>query len=226
MVNWQSAVECKRCQYPLTVQAGAPVGTQPAAYTPGQWASPYAPPPPPAQFFRGPNPYEAQAAAPAGVWRDGKTLVAAKDAPLPPLCVKCGCPVEQADFKRTYRWHPPAFYLLLFVAWLIYLIVALCVRKQATVYLGLCERHRARRRTGMMVGALLMTASVALLFFGFGSDTGEVIAVGFFTLIVGLIWTVAAAHLLTPKKIDDHLVWLNGVSPDYLAGLPHWPGRV
>jgi hypothetical protein len=226
MVNWQSAAECKRCQYPLTVQAGAPVGTQPTAYSPGQWASPYAPPPPPAQFYRGPNPYEAQATTPAGVWRDDKTMVLAKNAPLPAVCVKCGCAVEQADFKRNFRWHTPALYLLLLISVPIYLIVALCVQKRATVHLGLCEEHRAKRRKGLTVGWVAFVLGLVMLLFGIGSETPALLLLGLLGFFAGLIYVLVAAHLLTPKKIDQNFVWLNGAHPDLLARLPQWPGQV
>src|SRR5256714_9279786 len=90
LVNWQTATECKRCQAPLTASA--------EPYEPGQWNSPYAPPPPPPQFYN--DAPAAQWGELPGVWRKQSTLVMDKNAALPALCVKCGCPVERADFEK------------------------------------------------------------------------------------------------------------------------------
>src|SRR3954471_12771898 len=93
MVNWQEAVACKRCGAQLG--AAAPSAT----YTAGQWASPYAPPPP--TNFYPMTAFPGATAAEAGVWRKASTLVTALDpqreATLPNLCVKCGCEVEASD---------------------------------------------------------------------------------------------------------------------------------
>src|SRR5205814_9534968 len=61
LINWQESVACKRCGAQLG--AAAPSAT----YTAGQWASPYAPPPP--TSFYPMTAFPGATAAEAGVWR-------------------------------------------------------------------------------------------------------------------------------------------------------------
>src|SRR5438105_2254349 len=101
------------------------------------------------------SPLPGLVAMPAGeydVWRDGRLLVMRKEARLPDRCVKCNAAVDRWRLKRNLHWHPPAVYLLLFLALLsclfilIYVVVALIVRQMAKVHIGVCPKHAAQRR--------------------------------------------------------------------------------
>ena len=48
-----------------------------------------------------------------GLWRSGKTLVAAKDAPFPDRCVVCAQTNDLHRVKRRLYWHHPAIFLTL-----------------------------------------------------------------------------------------------------------------
>lgn len=110
------------------------------------------------------NPYEAPAAEiakeehhlkePGGAWRDGKLLVMRPEANLPDRCIRCNAPAGGFRFKRNLSWHPPGWYLLLFFNLIIYVIVALIVRKRAKVAVGLCARHRKKRANAIILGWL------------------------------------------------------------------------
>ena len=217
MVNWQTVTECKRCRLPLGVSAGA--------YAPGDWSSPYAPPPPP-QFVGGVATYPSGLETRPGVWRQKSTLVMDKNATLPPRCVKCSEPVVAADFERKLRWHHPAIYLIVLVNWLIYVIVALCVRKRATIYVGLCPTHRTKRRTALMLTWALVAIGFALIFAGLSGDMPGLAGLGGLNLLGALIYAAVAVPLVRVKKIDEHFIWLKGVDESYLAQLPEWRGGI
>jgi hypothetical protein len=151
------------------------------------------------------------------VWRDGKFLVAAKNATLPNRCVKCNQPTA-FKIKKKYYWHPPAWYLLIFLNVLIYAVAALAVRKTAELEVGLCDDHQKRRKLTLAVGALLPLLGVGSCVVG-GSTEGLVV-IGVGSAVLGLVWLVLASQLLTPNRIDDHVIHLKGVSLDYLSALP------
>lgn|GEM_PF-509763 len=227
LINWQSDAECKRCHAPLGAADTAPV-TAPAAYVPGQWSSPYAPPPP--TTFHPTTAYPGASVAEAGLWRHNSTLVVALDharqATLPPWCVKCGCHVEAADFKRKFHWHPPAYYLLLLVNLLVFAIVAMIVRKHATLYLGVCPAHRAQRRRAIMLSWGLIVVGIVLIVVGVANDTPGLAGLGALNTLGAIIYGAVSAQPVTVKKIDERFAWLNGVDAGYLAQLPDWPGGV
>lgn len=222
LVNWQTATECKRCQTPLAAAA--------EYYQTSQPVYPYSPPPPPVDFSQ-PQDYPQhypQMAQPEtqGLWKDGATLVMGKDAALLPACVKCNRAVERTDFRRKLHWHPPALYFLIFAGWLVYVIVALVVRKKATVWLGLCEMHRSQRRYLVAMCwllALLGTAGISgAIKVG---DPGPAM-IGALVILASLLLYSFTVPVVVVKKMDDHFIWLKKVHKDYLAQLPSVPGRV
>lgn len=180
---------------------------------------------PPAQSF-GP-PFDQQAAI-AGVWRKGDLLVMDKRAQLPNVCVKSNLPAERF-LKRKLAWHHPLISISILASPLIYIILAAILTKRATIHIGLTEEWHARRRTRLIVTWLLILTSAAMLVGGFVlvdqmRDVAPLMFLGALILfIAGLIFGVVATRLVTPTKITDDLVFIKGVHPDFLAGLPEFP---
>ena len=207
LANFATDVSCKRCGAQLpgagSVAAGAPQGIV--------LEDGYVLPPPPISRY-------------SGVWRDGSKLVMSRDAELPPRCVKCNVPTH-FRLKRRLSWHHPLLYILLFVALLIYLIVAMVVRKNATVEIGLCDEHLKKRRRDLRIAIGLLVAGLAGLALAIGFSDGTYLLLGFLGLIAALIYGIVAVRIVAPSKIDDQFVWLTGVNKTYLSELPPWPGR-
>lgn len=156
------------------------------------------------------------------VAREGKTLVMSRDAQLPDRCVKCNAADGIVRLKRNLYWHHPLIYLCLLANILIYAIVATCVRKRATIEVGLCPRHLKRRRAGIAIGWGSFGLFVASLF-ALGLQHGGWIALaGFVIFLVGVVAGVVMSTPVSPKRIDEENIWLKGVHPAYLAGLPEW----
>lgn len=166
-----------------------------------------------------------------GLWRDGGTLVMEKTAVLPDRCVKSNQPTRRT-LKRKLSWHHPALFLTIFLCGLIpYVIIALIVRKTATVHIGLSDEWFAKRRRATIIGWLLVLVGVVLFVAGFSIDDkkGNVAApLILFGLVFGLlaaIFGLLAARMVFPKRITDRHVWINGVCREYLETLPPWDDR-
>lgn len=209
LINFATATQCKRCGtlFSQTVSSESGANLQGFVLEDG-----YVLPPPPSLGLPG-----------AGIWRDGKTLVMTKDAVLPDRCVKCNA-FTQGRLKRKLSWHHPAYFILLLVAWLIYLIVSMVVRKRATVELGLCDEHRAKRRNYIWVTLLLALGGFAGFFLAIAAEDGTPALIGLLMLITALIFGLIATRVTYPQKIDDRFVWLRGVNDEYLNQFPPWPG--
>src|SRR5438445_9109093 len=92
------------------------------------------------------NPGQAVFNAPfAGLWAQGDLLVMHKLAPLPDICLKSNLPSTRR-LKRSLSWHHPGYYFFILLHILIYIIVALIVRKSATIYVPLTDEWFIRRR--------------------------------------------------------------------------------
>lgn len=190
--------------------------------TPDPEFNPYAAPAGPIYSSAAPGPIDGP-----GVWVDGDLLVMTKDATLPDRCIRCNAPAHGYRLRRNLSWHSPAWFLLILVSWLIYLIVALIIRKKAMIDVGLCEVHRGRRRRAIAVGWVLGVLGVGLIAWGLSRFRhGEAVAVaGVVAILAGLIYGVVGSQVVAVKRIDDRLVWLRKVAPEYLLSLAS-PGRI
>ena len=210
LVNFATETTCKRCGEGL-VRGGPLFGvpiSQGIVLEDG-----YVLPPPPTVGMPG-----------SGVWRDKSILVMSKGAALPQRCVKCNEPTHGLVLKRKLSWHHPAIYLIILVALLVYLIVALFLRKNAIVEVGLCEKHLARRRQGVLIIWLLFLVGVAGFIMAMVAADATYLLAGLVFFLAAIIFGLISVRVVVPSKIDDKFVWLKGVNKDYLNQLPQWPG--
>lgn len=162
-----------------------------------------------------------------GVWRDGKWLVMSRSAALPGRCVKCNEPAHEPVKVRKVYWHHPLIYLLFFLYGLIYIIVALIVRKRADVNAGLCAEHKSKRRNAILLAWAGMLSAIVLPI-GFAQGTEYVDAwILFCTLLFfgSAIAGIVLSRVVYAKKIDNERARLGGCGTEFLDSLPDFPGH-
>jgi hypothetical protein len=162
----------------------------------------------------------------SGIWRDGNKLVMYKGARLPDRCVHCNAPANGRRLNRTLYWHHPLIYLVVLAGVLVYVIVALVVRKKAVVAIGMCDRHYTRRLRSMLLWWLITAASGALFWYGVRVNSpmaGWAILTAVSVFFGNLFFAVAITRPVAPARIDDYYVWLRKIHPDYLAEFPPLP---
>ena len=164
-----------------------------------------------------------------GLWRDGKLLVMHKGAVLPDRCIKCNAPAGGLRLKRSLSWHESKYFSLGKLHPLLYLVVALLVRKTAKIELGICRRHCCNRLMGMAIGwALFFLGVAAIAILAARPPRKEAIQVVLALSGTMLLWggPVCAAvfyPVVRPLWIDDEHIWLTGTGSDYLAEFPPIP---
>ena len=156
------------------------------------------------------------------IFRDGARLVVEPGASLPDRCVKCNAPAEGFTKRFNLSWHHPAIYFTILAGVLIYVIVALIVRKTARINIPLCPRHRAKRRNIILIGLGVFLLGIVGFFTAAALDNGWYVLVGFVLFIGGIITMVVGSQTVTPALINERAAWLKGVCPDFLAELPEW----
>jgi hypothetical protein len=159
------------------------------------------------------------------LWRTNKKVVARTETIFPDRCIKCNAPANGFRLKRVLYWQHPAYLLLLFCNLLILLIVVLIVRKKAVVHIGLCERHRARRKQGIIIGLSGLIGGIVLIIGAIVSQSWLMGIAGAVALLGGSIYGVILARTISPTKIDKEYVWATGCHRDFLEGLPEWRGN-
>ena len=161
-----------------------------------------------------------------GIWRRDKMLVMHKKAILPDRCVKTNQPTTR-KLKRSLTWHHPAIFLAILANLLIYLILALALRKTAVIYIGLSEEHYERRKRNIWIAWGLFLLGVSL-FFGaavsMSPGSNELLVLGLIfgpiIIVIAALWGIYGCRVVYPKKIDNDYVYLKGVCEDYLAQFP------
>jgi hypothetical protein len=174
---------------------------------PGTAVNPYAPP------RAG---LEVQPAG--GCWREGKALVMRAGSALPHRCVKCNEPAAQPIKSRWVYWHHPGWYLLILVNVLVYVLVALVVRKRSRIAPGLCSRHRRRRRVFLAIGWGGFFLGLAFFFPG-PLETAAGPAIGMLIILAAIITGMAGARIAYAARITKEEVRLKGCGAAFLDSL-------
>jgi hypothetical protein len=156
----------------------------------------------------------------AGMWREGKLLVLRKDARFPDRCIKCNAPSVAPKRRCSLSWHSPWLYLLLFLAVLLYAIVAMIVRKRAVVHVGLCERHQKRVLWGRIIGWGGLAIELLLVGAALIAIDSDYALVALALLAPWLVATIVVNRLVLPQRIDERYVRLKGCGPEFLRSLP------
>lgn len=164
-------------------------------------------------------PARAQAGQIVGVWRDGDQIVMEKGATLPDFCVKTGAPAEDRLDKKMY-WHTPAIYAALLISPIIYVILALILRKTANVSIPVGAEALQNRSKWIKIGWGAGLAGVVLFIVGIPSRLPLLTVLGLVVAMFGLIGGLIGVRLLWPTKIDDQFVYLKGAKEPFLNRLP------
>ena len=159
------------------------------------------------------------------VWRSGKFLVLHKDAELPPQCVKCNGPGHGKKLRRKLFWHTPWIYILIPAGLLVYAIVATIIGKRAQIQISLCETHARIRKRDLIVTWIIVLACLGSLFYAIAESSLAYLLGGLGLLVIGAIYGIVRTTMVTPKRIDDKLVWLRGAAPAYLDQFPEFTGQ-
>lgn len=121
------------------------------------------------------NPFASPSAAvDVRPWKESDFTIAenrilgGKEIWLPFMCVKCGEKLNEHDetaLRKTKKlsWVHPAVILLVFLNMLIFLIVALIVKKQCSVTYSLCQNCRAKRQKLWLVLAGVVLSVVGII---------------------------------------------------------------
>lgn len=160
------------------------------------------------------------ALVPAIASRKGKDLVVPRSASLPAYCVKCGA-LATTPWRKKFYWHNPWIALLVLVNLLIYIVVAVIVRKNMELNVPLCDIHHADRKRYKLLAILMISACVpvGLLLGSFFSE-----ALGWITGLIMFFASIVFYFLCSlgfrPIKIDDTGGVFRGASTAFLDLLP------
>lgn len=164
-----------------------------------------------------------------GIYRKGKLLVVHKMAQFPDRCIKSNEPTTER-LKRKLMWHHPAVFLLILVNLLVYAIVALCIRKNATFQIPLAPRYKAARIKWMLLAWGMFFTSLAVFIGGIATAdqvpeviTGICIGQFLFGILIPLLIGIYGCRVIYAKKIDDQYAWIAGSGNEFRKTFPEWP---
>ena len=153
-------------------------------------------------------------------WLEGKSIVTKRaGAKLPDRCIKCNGPRSGKRIRTRLFWHPAWVYGLILLNPLIYFMMALHVRLEASVALSLCRRHRniQKIKSHLGYGLLLLTLSAfAAPFVGIPESwVIPVVLLALLGLMAVAVWAAWVAPIVRAARIQDANVWIAGSCADY-----------
>jgi hypothetical protein len=155
-----------------------------------------------------------------GVWNANGVLKVAREATLPPRCIRCG---RATSFRLEYKafWHPRGYYFFLLLGLWPYMLVYFLVRRPFPLSVPLCMDHeRARRNRVGVAGALAAGGFVLMAVAMSVSNLLFLSPIGFIAFAVGCFMALPAVRILKPVEIDAQTLYARGVSPEFLGRLP------
>jgi type IV pilus assembly protein PilA len=150
------------------------------------------------------------------------TLVVPRNSVLPARCVKCGNTPTDPWLRKTFSWHHRGYYFFL-ISPILYVIIALIVRKRVEVSIPLCKTHKSIRRKRLWVASILLFLCIPLpvvLGTYIGTDTAVVVVfwLGIAMFIAGLFF-LAYAPPLRAIHISSASAEFTGACPEFLTSL-------
>ncbi len=163
-----------------------------------------------------------------GPWRDTKFMVVrclpSGTAPaLPHRCVKCNEPGVPGK-PKTFSWMSPAFILIIFVPFGLFILIALylALRKKLTLAPVFCDHHLRRRKLALLIGGIGSALSLAMIVYGGTAleSGGMIFGLGWLFLIGSLIATAILNPSFQIARIDKDFARFRGCGAGYLGSLP------
>ncbi len=180
--------------------------------------------------------FEAPWTHDGNVWRDGPLLIVRRGAELPDWCVRCGSAASGRRVKRYLTWAPLLVRLAsVALAVGVYFVfrplamLAVCSwllgARRATVEVGLCDRHAARRFRGQLVGTASLVLGLGLVFFEVWRIRGGLpmvgaLPAGLAVLALGIGYAAWADRAVRARRIDRQWLHLAGCARGFLDRLP------
>ena len=149
--------------------------------------------------------------------RNGRHLVVPRAmSMLPNYCIKCGDPGAK-NLRKTYSWHHPGFFLLVFLSPIVYAILAAPFCKRMALQVSLCKAHATRRLILLLSGTLLLLGSIPLGIV-LGGNLG--IAVGTIGTIASFVVLIVGTNLIRPVKMNETEATYTGLGEPFLKRFP------
>jgi hypothetical protein len=156
------------------------------------------------------------------VWQQGGRAAAfVTGSMLPARCVVCNRHGRH-KFTKTFYWHAPWLYLLILGGWVVYAIVAMMVRKSASLEIWLCDEHRKRRTAGLVIAWTGAFVGFFGMLFAAGSSVPWVALVFLAMLIALPVLGGTMARVVSVSRIDEAEVHFKA-GDAFIASLPATP---
>ncbi|MEP6667239.1 MAG: hypothetical protein ABJA81_12400 [Nocardioidaceae bacterium] len=128
---------------------------------------------------------------------------------FPPICARHGKPATSVK-SRAFNTRTPGWcYVLILVAVLVFVIVAMSMRKTVKGQLPACadcSRDRRRFFANMVAGCV---GSIALITSAVAVTSGALVIVGFVALLAALLFGFAGDYFRVAGHLSDDQVWVH-----------------
>ncbi|MDM5175997.1 hypothetical protein PO883_02130 [Massilia sp. DJPM01] len=154
-----------------------------------------------------------------GCWRDGNLLVVPADASLPARCVKCNASAQMGKPQR-FSCHDPKWDPLISINFIVHIVMAAALQESTKVAIGLCDRHRRRRRCINLISLAILGLGIATVVAAVIEESVLVGSLAGFFWLLAAIFGSFARHVLTAVHVSKSEARLKGAGAAFLDSLP------
>lgn len=142
-------------------------------------------------------------------WIDDDCLIVRKNGMLPPdICIHSGEPTDGFTMTKHFQWMPAWIYALLLISPIIYLIVALIIKKSGVLTYGVGPKFAFRRKIGLSIGWVGSLSMLALIILGVLYESSNLVLISVVLLIISIIVGAVLVQPFKIKKIDELYVYI------------------
>jgi hypothetical protein len=156
----------------------------------------------------------------------GDSLVVASGEVLPPVCVKTGQPVDEADFKtKTFYWCSPFVLLVALLGGLLLIVVYFVLRKKCVLTYAVHPTVRRQYRNRILLAVLLVFAFIgSIAVAGLGIQWSDWFLLAPAVAFVLMLWGCTRCSPLSVSGYYDGMFTFKGCSREFL-NIADQPGQ-
>lgn len=149
----------------------------------------------------------------------GRALIAPVRCELPRVCVFTGGTEDLVRVKQRLAWHHPAIYLGVFAGILVYVVLALALRKTADVTYSMTKTEEKRRRLWHLANWGIFLSAILWLVLAASWEWPWLYWLAPVSIVTSIVVYFLKVRLLYPQKITDGYAEIRGIPAEVLERL-------
>lgn len=155
----------------------------------------------------------------SAVWARGPRVMARTNSLFPPRCIKCNTPNNLKWNIRNLTWAPPYLYFVLLLGLIPAIIILLILQRKAVIQVATCVPCRRKILVQRLIAWGIFLLGLLSIPLAIIADKPVLLLLFPLLLIASIVYAIIACRVYTVARIENNIVTLKGLHPDFVASL-------